>query len=535
MAMQKTEQKARKPHRIDWRLSLRTKWTLIVAGTMVLFFALFASVLYQSVSQILLSREQGTVQDTLAAVDQRLGSIKEEVTSLTVNPLLNPNIYNSSANDMPVPKQRSSFFSDSLIAKLSREDITVSVYDLKGGMKGLVFSTRSPEAPYTDNKTDGTRYVRSDGGLHLLATRQLHSELNNKHIGTAIVYNRMDAYNASMHRLLWQIVAIGALVFVLILAVSVFLMNKLIKPIRQMTETMTVVHDDPNTSVRVPALKGSDELSQLVGEFNGMLDTLQSYIKQQQRFVQDVSHELRTPVAVLEGHLQLLNRWGKDDPQVLAESLGASLQELDRMKHLIQEMLDLTRADNAATTYPDAVTVVLPVLNSVFNNTTMLHGDFQIEKDFDLPATTAIRMYRNHFEQVLIILVDNAIKYSQKRKEIHISAATDERTLSVIVQDFGRGIAKKDLPQIFNRFYRADEARSDTDVSGNGLGLSIAHRLVTEYGGDITVESVVGHGSLFRIDLPLFKGPLPPEEAAEAKEADNDDDDGLPPGIIKMS
>lgn len=529
--MDRAEQKTTKPHRIDWRLSLRTKWTLIVSGTMVLFFAIFAGVLYQSVAQILLSREQGSVQDTLTAVEQRLAPLKGEVTMNSVNPLLNPNYINADTDSLPIPKQQTNFFSDSLIAKLSREDITVSVYDLHGG---LVFTTRSPEAKYTSRTAEGFQYTRSDGGKHLIATRQVHSATTNDHIGTAIVYDRMDTFNASMQRLLWQIVLIGILVFVLIVIVALVLMNKLIKPIRQMTETMTVVHDDPNTDVRVPALKGNDELSQLVGEFNGMLDTIQRYIKQQQRFVQDVSHELRTPVAVLEGHLQLLNRWGKDDPQVLSESLGASLQELDRMKHLIQEMLDLTRADNAATTYPNAVTLVLPVLKTVYNNTVMLHGDFQIEKDFDLAPDTAIQMYRNHFEQVLIILLDNAMKYSRNRKEIHLSAATDQSTVSIVVQDFGRGIAPKDLPQIFNRFYRADEARSDMDVSGNGLGLSIAHRLVTEYGGDITVESVVDHGSVFRIDLPLYKGELPPEEAAEAKD-DHDDDDELPPGIIKMS
>jgi signal transduction histidine kinase len=205
------------------------------------------------------------------------------------------------------------------------------------------------------------------------------------------------------------------------------------------------------------------------------------------------------------------------------------------MKHLIQEMLDLTRADSAATTHPTAVTVIIPLLQEVYNNSKMLHPDFQIESDFDLPQSAAVQIYRNHLEQVLIILIDNAVKYSRQRKEIHLSAATDERNVSIIVQDFGRGIAAKDVSQIFNRFYRADEARSDEDVSGNGLGLSIAHRLITEYGGQISVESAEGHGSVFRIDLPLFKGPLPPDEAAEATDHHHDDDQGLPPGIIKMS
>ncbi|MCI2171854.1 HAMP domain-containing sensor histidine kinase [Schleiferilactobacillus perolens] len=525
-----TEDKSEKKRRIDWRLSLRTKWTLIVAGTMVIFFGIFTGVLYHSVSQILLAREQGSVQNTLTAVSQRLSPFKKDLTINDVNPVLNPNFVVSNDDQRGRPDQ-GSFSQDSLVAMMMQEQVTVTVFNRQ---HQVVFNSRNPAIDYR-NMTNGVHVIKQDGANRMFGVLQIQSAMTGQNIGSVIVKNSLTGYNASMYRLLMQIISIGSLVFVLILAVSVYLMTKLLRPVKEMTETMAVVHDDPNTDIRLRPLRGHDELSQLVDEFNGMLDRLQRYIQQQQQFVQDVSHELRTPVAVLEGHLQLLNRWGKDDPQVLDESLDASLQELGRMKHLIQEMLDLTRADSAATTHPTAVTVITPLLQEVYNNSKMLHPDFQIESDFDLPQSAAVQIYRNHLEQVLIILIDNAVKYSRQRKEIHLSAATDERNVSIIVQDFGRGIAAKDVSQIFNRFYRADEARSDEDVSGNGLGLSIAHRLITEYGGQISVESAEGHGSVFRIDLPLFKGPLPPDEAAEATDHHHDDDQGLPPGIIKMS
>ncbi|WP_032791182.1 sensor histidine kinase, partial [Lacticaseibacillus paracasei] len=253
-----------------------------------------------------------------------------------------------------------------------------------------------------------------------------------------------------------------------------------------------------------PALKRNDELGDLVLEFNGMLDRIQRYIDQQGEFVQDVSHELRTPVAILEGHLQLLNRWGKDDPEVLAESLTASLQEVTRMKSLIQEMLDLTRADQVDIQFPNAVVDVHQTVQQVVGDFRMIHPEFTFTLDDDLEQKTFVRMYRNHLEQVMIILLDNAVKYSTDRKEIHVSMAENSVSgVAVAVQDFGEGIAEADRRRVFNRFYRVDKARS-REKGGNGLGLSIAQQLVESYHGQIEVDSALGHGSIFRIDLPTI-------------------------------
>ena len=134
----------------------------------------------------------------------------------------------------------------------------------------------------------------------------------------------------------------------------------------------------------------------------------------------------------------------------------------------------------------------------------MIHPDFDFVLDNELTGPTMVNIYRNHFEQILIILLDNAVKYSQKRKEVHVSMDRDERSVQVVVQDFGEGIAPENIKKIFNRFYRVDKARS-RDKGGNGLGLAIAQRLVEGYHGEITVESAPGHGSLFRITLPLAK------------------------------
>lgn len=112
-----------------------------------------------------------------------------------------------------------------------------------------------------------------------------------------------------------------------------------------------------------------------------------------------------------------------------------------------------------------------------------------------------MKIYRNHLEQILIILMDNAIKYSTTRNEIIISAASNESTVNLVVQDFGEGISREDKEKIFGRFYRVDKART-REKGGNGLGLPIAKKLVESYHGTITVDSLEGSGSQFKISFP---------------------------------
>ena len=160
---------------------------------------------------------------------------------------------------------------------------------------------------------------------------------------------------------------------------------------------------------------------------------------------------------------------GKDDPEILDESLKASLQEISRMKSLVQEMLDLSRAEQVDTQYANERTDAKQVVYQVFNNFQLVYPEFHITLDDDLPTEVELKIYRNHFEQLLIILLDNAIKYSTDRKEVHISISRTMNEFEIAVQDFGEGITEEDLEKIFDRFYRVDKARA-RNKGGNGLG-----------------------------------------------------------------
>ena len=283
-----------------------------------------------------------------------------------------------------------------------------------------------------------------------------------------------------------------------------FLSSFFLQPLSGIHDTVKAISKDPTKDIRVPKVNRNDELAELIEMFNEMLDRMQRYLDQQSQFVSDVSHELRTPVAIIQGHLEMLQRWGKDDPQVLDDSLAASLVETKRMKNLVQEMLDLSRAEQVEINFRDQRTVVNDVVHQVFNNFKMLYPDFTFTLDDDVDEKISVNIYRDHLEQVLVILCDNAVKYSGERKEIHLTLSRGMNTVEIGVQDFGEGIAPEDAQRVFDRFYRVDKARS-RKKGGNGLGLSIAKRLIEGYHGSITLESSLGGGSIFWIILPIVE------------------------------
>ncbi|AKP66749.1 sensor histidine kinase [Companilactobacillus ginsenosidimutans] len=324
-----------------------------------------------------------------------------------------------------------------------------------------------------------------------------------------VAYNTVDnvASATVTHDFFIKLVWIGIIVVLAGIVISFFASTAVLRYLKVVNNTIDDLNKKPDSDSRIKVRKSNDELYDLTVNINKMLDRMQAYTNQQKEFVEDVSHELRTPVAVLEGHLSMLQRWGKDDPEVLADSITSSLQELKRMQSLIQEMLDLTRVEQIDSEYLEQETEVEPLFTQVYNDFKMLHPDFAVNFDDDIEPGSKVKIYRNHLEQVLVILLDNAFKYSGDRKEINLAASTNEALLEVVVQDYGVGIAKKDLKQVFNRFYRVDKARS-RKRGGNGLGLSIAKRLIEIYQGTITVESVVGSGTVFRIELPIVNSEL---------------------------
>lgn len=484
--------------------SLIVRWVSIVALTIMVSFIIFSVIIYSIVGQQSMTQQKETSREMVVKLNDSLNRIPNELQISNVVPALTPSARKVLHGNPPVnPDERpGSAFNDDLLSSLTNPDLNVVVYNLE---KEDVF----------DNGGTIPKFKRFEGDYHrenvfkghhkeMITYQKIRNIHDGKLTGYIVVVNKMSYYNGLMKDLLKWMVRISAVAIVFFTLVALIIVRGIVKPIKEMSRVALEVNADPNSTARISDFHRHDELQELAVSLNQMLDRMQRYIEQQKEFVGDVSHELRTPVAVIEGHLNMLERWGKDDPEILEESIKASLQEAKRMQHLIQEMLDLTRAEQINVQYPNAVTKVAEVLKRVAGDMSMVHKDFVIRLDMDdMPQDTQIQIYQGHLEQLLVILVDNGIKYSTDRKEINISAGLSQNEVHIIVQDFGEGISKEEQSKIFNRFYRVDKART-REKGGNGLGLSIAQKLVHSYHGKIDVDSVEGQGSQFIIAFPAL-------------------------------
>ncbi|MGX7106640.1 sensor histidine kinase [Hutsoniella sourekii] len=387
------------------------------------------------------------------------------------------------------------------LKRLSLDEVTIVI---KSPNNEILYQTR-PSVSLPEIEPDHEwGWVESNGEEYLVGVRTL-LPYNYPQNALQIEYyaqpRRLLALVNDQDRLINYLILVSV---ILTLIASFLLSHRFLRFLTYLNNSLDLVEEESLSDIRVRKPRSDDEWSDLSLHVNRLLDKIDSYVTNQKQFVEDVSHELRTPVAIVEGHLKLLQRWGKDDPKVLAESIDASLQEITRMKGLVQEMLDLSRADHVDVDYKDSITEIYSTAKQVYNNFVILYPDFNIFLDSDEDSTPAyVRMYRNHFEQILIILLDNAVKYSTDRQEIHLSVSRSINQIEIAVQDFGEGMSEEDKEKVFGRFYRVDKARS-RDKGGNGLGLSIAQQLVTTYRGKIWVDSSLNHGSIFYIELPLI-------------------------------
>jgi len=278
-----------------------------------------------------------------------------------------------------------------------------------------------------------------------------------------------------------------------------------------------------NLSRRVPQPRGRDEMAQVVETFNEMLASLESATQAQRRFVADASHELRAPLTTIQGNLAFLQRHLNELPPgergtMLADAHGETL----RLAELVEELLLLARADASLDTLLGAQAVETAAEESprsappVELDRAVLQLVRQLRRRLGIEGSK-LRLEVGHIEpvrvrgdeeslrRVTLILLDNAVKYTPIRDEegasrVIVSLERAKGQAVLRVRDTGIGIEPADLPHIFERFYRADRARSR---QGTGLGLSIAQTLVERLGGRITAECIPGKGSTFSVWLPL--------------------------------
>ena len=472
--------------------SVAKKWWWVMSATIFGLLAVLTAILIEG--QIIGLRENEKNQTVVyAQVVADLLSVKtEKLTTEDILAVLNKAEQYELDQNL-VYKKNSSLYP-------MNEEVNIRVFDTS---RELLFQTQKwQDTPQVSGKLETQFVTLSTGEESVQVMMPILSRNTRVLIGHLQVTNRMAKLvelKKQLRFLFFQLIVMEGIVSI---GLAYFISRLISKPIEEIHDIIASINEENIETKRLIVPKKNDEFAIVSQQFNELLDKISFYISQQKHFVEDVSHELRTPVAIVEGHLKLLNRWGKDDPEVLEESLTASLSEIQRMKTLVQEMLDLSRAPQVREQYKDATTEVVATLEQIVTNFKVLYPDFTFIADIDTKKEIISPIYRNHFEQVIIILLDNAVKYSMNRKEIIVSLSPTTEAVEIGIQDFGMGLSEEDKKKVFSRFYRVDKARS-RERGGNGLGLSIAKELIEGYNGKISVTSRLNQGSLFKVKLPI--------------------------------
>jgi len=247
---------------------------------------------------------------------------------------------------------------------------------------------------------------------------------------------------------------------------------------------------------RISVDSSQDELKSLAFAINDMLNRIDQSYQSQVRFVSDASHELRTPISVIQGYINLLDRWGKEDEKTLQESIDAIKSETEDMKDLVEKLLFLARGDNETIQIHMEVFDSCEIIDEIIGETQMIDKSHVFKTNMNQPAY--IQADKQLFKQAIRILVDNSIKYSPVGKEIVLKVTKDKGNINITVQDSGIGIESKDIPYIFDRFYRSDESRARKS-GGSGLGLSIAKWIIERHGAYYEILSRVNVGTRITI------------------------------------
>lgn len=475
-------------------MSIRLRLTLIYSGILALTLAVFGAALY--IIQ---------AQSTLDALKRDLTQTGDRIAA---------SVLWSQSHPLPPPREEEQrpppvtfeTFSDDIAFQGLREREIVRVLDTDGNLVVSPFGVSQDALPL------------SNAGLRTVGEGLIWWEIGQGENGRLLIYNRpviaegQVIFIVQTARLLVErdrslsslgtTLLIASLVTTLIaFAIGWGFSGVTLRPIHRITQTAQAIGNESDFTRRVDYQGPNDEIGQLATTFNSMLSRLQDAyqrvsqaLRMQREFVADVSHELRTPLTTVRGNLELLQREPPLPAADQADVLKDVVDESDRLIRLVNALLVLARADAGRSLVREPV-AVQAVVEDACRQVRQLEDGREISNEVQ-----AIEVLgdRDALKQILLILLDNALKYSQGTIRITTEATGEQAT--ICVQDEGPGITPEQLEHIFDRFYRGE---ADASVPGFGLGLPIARSLAEEQGGTIAVKSEVGKGSTVCIRLPL--------------------------------
>lgn len=318
--------------------------------------------------------------------------------------------------------------------------------------------------------------------------------------GTILLAMPTETVTAALSQLLNIIAWMGPAVLVIAVLGGTFLAKKSLSKVNKVTEAAKRITAD-RLSDRIPEARVDDEIGNLISTFNAMISRLDASFEQMKQFSGDASHELRTPLTVIRTQLETaLN--SRVSPAEMKKIVAHCLDEAIRMSGTIESLLLLAKSDAGQVLIKSERVDVKALMVETYEESVILASQKSITVTLQKADPVTVRGDEYRLRQMLLNLIDNAIKYSRQKGAINLRLVKDHGSARIIVSDNGIGIPESDIPRIFDRFYRVDRARS-REMGGAGLGLSITRWIVEAHGGSLSVTSDVNKGSEFTVTLPL--------------------------------
>lgn len=452
--------------------SLKSKWMLAVGATIFVSYTLISVVLYVALQTWLLNNEE---KNAVRTVDDMTSFFEAQSSTVTIQKLQN---------------------NSALMKAILTQEQTVRIFNFDG-IEVIRINDVTALAEFPKNESNFTTNIdrQTIEGTDAFVVHQLVQI--GPFQGIMQLIHPLSTFQSMMKYILTTIIIVGAGALLFSVSISYYLANVLMKPLVQLRDAMNLVRNNGFNAQPEFHYKADDEIGDLLHMYRALMNELEISFTQQQQFVADASHELRTPIQVIEGHLSLLARWGKNDAQVLEESLQTSLAEITRMKKLIEELLQLARREEVDLTQRAQVEAIY---EQVKNELNQLYPEAIFELDV-LGQSAFVAISEHALMQILRNIMSNGIRYNQLQPKLKTTIDYRNVAVTVMIQDNGIGIAPQHLPHIFDRFYRIDEARTNK-ISGTGLGLSITKMLVEKYQAEINVESNLNKGTVFILNFP---------------------------------
>jgi heavy metal sensor kinase len=465
--------------------SLRFRITAWYAGLLAGVLIVFGVSVYLGLERYL----DWTLQRTLASECRTIGTELLSQMSVKDNLWLSTEV-----NEAYAPEVNGRFI------RVVREGVGVAY--ISGAPKDGTFDPSRITLP-SDNQKDGVRKIRFEAGNRLLINSMTLTTADGNRflVESGAPYSQIEVV---LHGLLLTLAIYMPFVVSLAVAGGYWLMRRSLAPVDEITKRAEGI-TSTNLSERLPVIRTGDELERLSMSLNRMIERLDEAFQHINRFSADASHELRTPLTILQLELEGIAQHHRRDAS-LGDQIGSALEETHRMSRIVESLLAISRLDAGEVKMDKTRLDLGDLAASTADEMRLLAEEKSIRLRTRAAVSVQVEGDRTRLQQVIVNLIDNAIKYTQEGGAVEIRVGQEGNTAVLEVSDDGPGIPAHALAHVFERFYRADKARSRAN-GGAGLGLSIVKAICAAHNAEVKVSSQEWRGSCFRVELPVLTDP----------------------------